>query len=69
MVLPGETVATGAPVYCEECKTAAKMGVYKSPAGHYIGYYCNCGPYSRESEYYPTRETALYAWKTGDFGR
>jgi len=63
MTLPGETVGTGAPVICPECKTATCNGVCKSAAGFYIGRVCNCGPYSRESiDYYPTYEKAKEAF-------
>lgn len=56
MVMKGETILTGALVYCDRCKTEPKWGIYKSGAGWYVGTFCNCGPYSRESQYYPTKE-------------
>ena len=41
------------------CGKILKIGVYKSNAGYYIGFWCdNCGPYSRESNYYKTRAEA-----------
>jgi hypothetical protein len=52
-MMPGETLLSGAERVCSDCKTGPKLGVYKSPAGYYIGTYCMCGPYSRESDYYP----------------
>jgi hypothetical protein len=58
MVMPGETIATGAEAVCSDCAQVPKLGVYRSQAGYYIGAYCACGPYSRESEYYETREAA-----------
>jgi hypothetical protein len=45
------------------------MGVYRSAAGHYVGTYCECGPYSRESGYYTSREDAQKALNSGEFGR
>jgi len=65
MVLPIETIATGAYPTCSECKVTPKLQVYCSFAGFYIGSYCNCGPYSLGSKYYSTREqadAALKAW-------
>lgn len=34
------------------------IDVHRSAAGYYIGSWCGCGPYSRESDYYPTHEAA-----------
>lgn len=69
MVMPGETILTGAPETCPDCGVTPGMKVYESPAGFYIGTFCACGPYSRESEYYPDREAAERALESGDFGR
>ncbi len=69
MAGPGETIRTGAPRKCPECKVWVKDKVYSSPAGHYIGTMCDCGPYSRESGYYRSREEAETALKNGDYGR
>jgi hypothetical protein len=50
MTLPGETIASGAAPRCEDCGVMAKLDVYRSAApGYYIGTYCDCGPYTRES--------------------
>ena len=38
-----------------------ELGVYKSAAGYYVGRYCNAGPYSRNSEYFPTHKLAQAA--------
>lgn len=32
--------------------------MYQSPAGFYIGTWCDCGPYSRESGYFRTLDMA-----------
>lgn len=70
MAQVGETIATGAPATCDECGVTPKLGVYSSAAGFYIGTHCkNCGPYSRESGYYVTREKAQEALKSGNYSR
>jgi hypothetical protein len=58
MTLPGETIGTGASPRCPDCGIMPAMAVHMSAAGYYIGTWCNCGPYSRESGYYRTREDA-----------
>lgn len=60
-MLPGETIHSGASRTCSECKITVTEKVMFSPAGYYIGTYCGCGPYSRESHYYRTREAAAAA--------
>jgi len=57
-MIPGETIASGAPSQCPDCKVKLEPQVLRTPAGYYIGTQCNCGPYSRESEYYRTKEAA-----------
>ncbi len=52
------------------CLKVLDIKVLRSPAGYYIGFFCSqCGPYSRESGYYPTEEIAEYALKTDNYGR
>lgn len=68
-MLPGETIATGAPSTCPDCKLKLELQVLSSAAGFYIGTYCNCGPYSRESGYYRSFDEAERALKSGQFGR
>jgi hypothetical protein len=51
-MLPAETIRSGAPATCPDCNITPDFQVYSSNAGYYIGTYCNCGPYTRESEYY-----------------
>ena len=46
-----------------------KIAVHRSGAGFYVGTSCQCGPYSRESGYYPTREGAEKALASGTCGR
>lgn len=57
-MFPGETIATGASPTCSDCGVTPKLQVCSSPAGYYIGTYCDCGPYSRETAYYRTRDEA-----------
>jgi len=68
MVMHGETIATGAAGTCPDCKVVLVPKVYETCA-FYVGTWCNCGPYSRESGYYKTREEAEAALKTGNYGR
>lgn len=68
MTMPGETIATGASPYC--CGVMMKNAVQLSGAGYYIGTWCeHCGPYSRESGYYSSREEAQEALDNGAFAR
>jgi hypothetical protein len=70
MALQGETIATGAPKTCPDCGITPKLGVYMSAAGYYIGTYCECGPYSRESLlYYMAKEQAQIALDNDDWTR
>lgn len=69
MALPGETVG-GTETKCMDCQTVLKLSVLRSGAGYYLGYFCpKCGPYSRESGYYPNKEAAEKALESGLFGR
>jgi len=65
MTLPGETIASGAPDFCPACRTKLELKVLHSGGGWYIGTACFCGPYSRESVYYPTREDAQHDLDNG----
>ena len=68
MALPGECVGKS-KVGCI-CGTWLELQVLQSAAGYYIGFYCQkCGPYSRESGYYPTQEIAETALNSKNFGR
>jgi hypothetical protein len=64
----GETIATGAPDKC--CGQVLKLEVLRSGAGYYVGTFCpECGPYSRESGYFRTREEAQTALDEGGYER
>lgn len=54
-MLPGEDHV---PDKCDDCGVELKLQVLRSAAGYYIGTWCNCGPYSRASDYFPTQEAA-----------
>lgn len=75
MALPGETVGTRGQrvitaINCTECGRVLYLKAYQSNAGWYLGYRCgNCGPFSRESGYYPSRNEAELAALEGDYGR
>jgi hypothetical protein len=70
-MLPGETIATGAPTVCPNCEGwVLPLVVLHSGGGYYIGTRCACtASYSRESEYYPTRPLAEAALADRLFGR
>lgn len=59
-MFPGETISTGATPTCPDCKATPSLEVHQSPGNRmfYLGTYCQCGPYSRESEYFLKREDA-----------
>ncbi len=69
MTLPGETIGTGAEPRCADCGTMPKIDVYQSRGGYYIGTWCQCGPYSRESDYFRSRKDARKALDSGAYGR
>ena len=69
MALPGETIALGAPPVCPDCNKPLANKVLRSGAGFCIGTICDCGPYSRESGYYPDAGSAQTALASGNFGR
>jgi hypothetical protein len=66
-MLSGETIESGAPSVCPDCEVALELQVLRSGGGHYIGTQCNCGPYSRESGYYKSREEADSALSSDSF--
>jgi len=58
MTIPGEIVGFHAEIRCF-CRQHIPLRVCFSNAGYYLGYFCDrCGPYSRETGYYATREEA-----------
>ena len=71
-MLPGETLASQPSTQyhkCEDCKQELIPKVLHSAAGYYIGTFCECGPYSRESGYYKTAGEAQTALDEGSFER
>lgn len=69
MTMPGETLATGAPAVCPECGHHVELQVHRGGAGFYVGSWCECGPYTRESGYYRSRAAAELALKLGAYSR
>lgn len=68
MALPGEIGHGDSD--CMDCGTHLPLKVLRSGAGYYIGTFCpRCGPYSRESGYYPTLVDAQEALRKGTFSR
>ena len=53
-MLPGETLSNGAPWTCPGCGKKVNLHVCVSQAGYYVGSWCMCGPYTRETEYLDT---------------
>lgn len=68
-MMNGETILTGAAPKCADCGTILVPQVCRSAAGYYVGTWCLCGPYSRESGYYPTREAAQADLDADTYGR
>lgn len=69
-MIPGETIASGAQPYCCDKDKPLKLQVCHSADGYYICTMCDqCGPYSRESDYYNTLSQAKKALDSGEFGR
>lgn len=60
-MLSGETLYNVANPECADCKAALTPKVCRSFAGYYVGTWCDCGPYSRESGYFPTEAEARWA--------
>lgn len=59
MAHPGELSGLQKEIKCKDCGAALPLQVCRSNAGHYIGFYCgNCGPCSRETDYYRRGEDA-----------
>lgn len=52
---------------CTDCNASLDLIVCMSAAGYYIGRWCECGPYSRESHYFRTRNEAEAALNGGNY--
>lgn len=57
-MLSGETVNADTNHKCGDCGNVRGPMVLRSAAGHYIGFLCDCGPYSRETDYYKDKAAA-----------
>ena len=61
MAVTGELAGLSG-IICDCCGTSLPLEVLESAAGYYLGYACpRCGPYSRETGYYASREEATAA--------
>jgi hypothetical protein len=70
MALPTEDKSNDVRRECMICCTALNIKVLPDDDGYYVGYVCPlCGPYSRESRYYPNREEAQSALNLGIWNR
>ena len=68
MALPGELKGFDG-TNCEHCGARLELGIQRSAAGCYLGYWCSCcGPYSRETGYYQTRVSAEAALEFAQMG-
>jgi hypothetical protein len=66
MTLERETLGTGGPSKCKDCGQEVALDVYQSAAGWYVGTYCGCGPYSRETDYFANEADARTALSSPD---
>ena len=69
MTLNRETLSEHPDLPCEDCGWVPSLDVYRSAAGFYVGTWCGCGPYSRESGYFVTWGEAQDALQAGAFAR
>jgi hypothetical protein len=69
MTVLSDTIPARAERGCATCQTRPEPSVYRSGAGFYVGRWCRCGPFSRDSNYYETREQAEKALADGAYGR
>lgn len=62
-MLNGETASMMPVISCNRCDANLPLRICSSAAGWYIGYYCpNCGPYSRETDYFADYAAAKRAY-------
>ncbi len=57
------------PIQCTDCNVLLELKVCKSAAGWYVGTWCKCGPYSRESVYYASRSEVAKLLVSGTWER
>ena len=68
MAIAGELTGSDA-LRCSDCNVLMRNRVLCSWAGYYIGKACDCGPYSRESDYYRSAGECEAALVTEDYKR
>ena len=66
---PTDTIPARHEPGCATCQARPEPDIYRSGAGFYVGRWCRCGPFSRDSEYYQTREEAVKALEEGSYSR
>ena len=57
-MLATETTGGKETSKCPHCSEERELGVQRSAAGYWIGYWCNCGPGGRETEYFGSHQEA-----------
>jgi hypothetical protein len=66
--MEGELAGIHDTVKCS-CGAELRLDVQHSAAGYYLGYWCEeCGPWSRETDYFKTRKDAEKALELEGFG-
>lgn len=63
-MFPGESVFSMKEKVCPDCQTPLNLKVCSSAAGYYVGTTCDCGPFSRETRYFCSKEEAEEALRT-----
>ena len=64
-----DTIPARAERGCATCQTRPEPDVFRSGGGFYVGRWCRCGPFSRDSDYYEERPDAARALAEGNYGR
>lgn len=57
-MLTGETTGGKETSLCRDCMVDRELGVKYSAAGYWLGYWCDCGPGGRETDYFRTEQEA-----------
>lgn len=57
-MLARETTGGKETSSCGDCSVELKLGVQESANGYWLGYWCDCGPAGRETEYLGSRQEA-----------
>lgn len=57
-MLPGECLMADAPSVCPNCQQVPRTSIHREDRGSWVQTWCDCGPYSRETDYLPSHEHA-----------